>query len=154
MLVRAVHSSKASSTQQSSKKERAMLNLTNIRSYVVPDLGADFSKYGYTIGLIMLILAISLIVGRFGKKSINKKYISRIFTWSSIVALIIYLFRYENVVYFTSDLWILFIFIVYFVGIAWSIIKIYRTKPIIQEQEQKLNEFQKYLPKTKKLKTR
>jgi hypothetical protein len=131
-----------------------MLNLTNIRLYLVPELGGDFSKYGYIIGIIMLILAASLIFGRIGKNNVNRKFISRLFTWTSAVALLIYLFRFENVAYFTSDLWILFIFIVYFISLVWATIKIYRTKPIIEAHNQKLNEFQKYLPKTKKLKTR
>ena len=133
-----------------SSKERAKLNIGNIKQYVVPNVGGDFKEYGYIIGVLLLLFAIFLLLSRISKRNSIKRFVSKYFAWSTVIGLIIYFFRYENVAYFDSNIWLLFLLCIYIVGVAWLIVKKVRIAPIISENNQKINEFHKYLPKSKK----
>lgn len=126
------------------------MNINSIKQYVIPGVGGDFSQYGYAIGIILFLLALSLIVGRFSRRSPIRKFTSRYFAWTSLAALVVYFFRFENVAYFNSVFWLYGLYVVYTIGVVWSLINKFRMAPKVMEQKQKLDEFQKYLPKTKK----
>jgi hypothetical protein len=96
------------------------------------------------------MLAISLIIGRFNRRNPVRMFASKYYSWVLLMAFIIYLFRFENVAYFDNVVWLYGTFILLIVGLILVIVKNIRLTPVLMEQKQKVVEYNKYLPKTKK----
>ncbi len=120
-----------------------------ISDYIFPAVDANFKYYVPLVTIFVVILVLSLMIRALKRRFLTKKMLVRLFFNWSIFGLIIYLFRYEDVVYFGSDNWIYVLHIVGLAWLVWIIIWGIAFAPKIKKIEKVINIKEKYLPKPK-----
>ncbi len=119
--------------------------------YIFPATGADFKQYGTAVSISALMVAIGLLVRLLAKKEwFLKRYVSWWFIIIGLVALMVYLFRYEQVLYFDQTAWIWMVFALASFGALWIFLIRLTYVPKIMEAKREQELKHRYIPKPKK----
>lgn len=121
-----------------------------IRSYILPPAAADLKMYRYDLIAFGILLLLGLALIRTVKRHPGNRFLGRLLLFISLAGAIIYIFRYEEVVYFDAAWWIWAWFIALILGLAWYVfVQLFRM-PRLNKAEQQKNLKQKYLPKPRR----
>ena len=122
--------------------------INQITSYLFPSSTAQFQYYGYILLVFCAVMVAGLLVQIRGKKWALKTSVSRFLTTLGAVGFLIYLFRYEQVLYFNS---VVLFWLLYGGALIWLIwilvIRITHVPKVIEAQKRKVIKA-KYLPRT------
>ncbi len=120
-----------------------------MRTYFFPAAAGDFRSYMVAIAIIVLLAAIAVAVNAIGRKWILQRHITNFLLVYSVVAFIIYLFRFENILYFDADAWIWGLLLAAIVGALWIIYLSVSYVPRYKEAARQSQLKSKYLPTQK-----
>ncbi|GEM_PF-4418657 len=123
--------------------------IQQLEQFIMPTPGGEFRGYGYLFGFFILVLAAALYLRRYGQASLMKHYSVQYLTVLATAGLVVYLFRYENVLYFssTASIWILYGGAL--LGILWLITMRLSKVPEATLALKRQHVKQKYLPKNR-----
>jgi len=124
-------------------------------SFLYPSAVADNFKSYLIITIVLGVALVLSLATRVVKKSWStKRMLTALLTTWSVLGLIIYLFRYEEVTYFDADLWITILHLGALIWLVWIIVWRFTYVPKIKQTSKIINIKEKYLPKPKHLRKR
>ncbi len=114
----------------------------------LPAIDSQFKSYWPILGVHLCLIVIGLLLKWRGRIKLLRR-VANTFIYFGVVGIVIYIFRYERVLYFDSPILIYLLGISFVGAVLWIIVNHIIQTPKMKQQQLKEQIKSKYLPKQK-----
>lgn len=123
-------------------------SVTHFVDTFTPDSGDVLRAYMWPYLLFVGLFVVGIAVSLLPSKTFFNRHATKFMMWAGFIGLVVYWFRFEEVLYFDSNIWLFLLYSGVVLWALWLLVVRYVRIPK-QEQQQKVISIQKkYLPKS------